>query len=97
MAEIGHLVISPLVLAELDYLVTKFLGTGPAIQVLGHLADRVSVARFEVADVRGGLHSARQVMRQYSALDIGLTNAMNVVVAREIRTDAVFTVGQCGR
>lgn len=92
MAKIGHLVTSPLVLAELDYLLTKFLGAPSAIQVLGHIADRVSIGRFEVADVRGRLHAAREVMRQYIELDIGLTDAMNVVIAQEFRTDTIFTI-----
>ncbi|WP_455351343.1 PIN domain-containing protein [Streptomyces sp. SYSU K217416] len=92
MATIGHLVVPPMVLAELDYLVTRHLGAKSAISVLGHIADKVAVGRFEVPEVGPHLHAARAVMQRYVDLEIGLTDAMNAVLAMEFRTDALFTI-----
>lgn len=92
MPQIGHLVIPPFVLAELDYLITRHMGTDAAVRVLGHINDRVAIGRFEVPEVAPHLQAARAVMRGYSDLSIGLTDAMNTVMAREFRTDAIFTI-----
>ncbi|MFE2427405.1 PIN domain-containing protein [Streptomyces sp. NPDC059373] len=92
LATIGHLVVPPMVLAELDYLVTSYLGSKAAVSVLGHIADKVAIGRFEVPEVGTHLHAARAVMQSYLDLAIGLTDAMNVVLARDFRTDALFTI-----
>lgn len=92
MEGVGHLVVPPMVLAELDYLVTGHLGPKAAITMLGHIADRVAVGRFEVPEVGPHLHAARAVMQRYVDLSIGLTDAMNAVLAKEFRTHAMFTI-----
>lgn len=92
METFGHLVVPPMVLAELDYLITSHLGARAAIDVLGHLTDRVAVGRYEVPEVGAHLAAARAVMQRNLDLNIGLTDAMNVVLAREFRTDALFTI-----
>lgn len=92
MESIGHLVVPPLVLAELDYLITSRLGARTAVTVLGHLTDRVAIGRFEVPEIGPHLGAARALMQRYVELDIGLTGAMNAVLAMEFRTDALFTI-----
>ncbi|MBV2154250.1 PIN domain-containing protein [Kitasatospora sp. SUK 42] len=92
MHTVGHLVISPLVLAELDYLAHTALGPVMAMRILDDIIDRCAIGRFEVPEVGAHLATARAVMRQYPALNIGLTDAINVALAAEFRTDAVLTV-----
>ncbi|MER8105466.1 PIN domain-containing protein [Kitasatospora sp. NPDC094016] len=89
---VGHLVISPLVLAELDYLAHRTLGAAMAMRVLDDIIDRCAIGRFEVPEVGAHLATARAVMRQYPDLNIGLTDAINVALAAAFRTDAVLTV-----
>ena len=86
LATVGHLVVPPMVLAELDYLVTSHLGAKTAMSVLGHIADKVAIGRYEIPEVGAHLHAARAVMQSYVDLAIGLTDAMNVVLARDFRT-----------
>ncbi|MFJ9953446.1 PIN domain-containing protein [Kitasatospora sp. NPDC091207] len=89
---VGHLVISPLVLAELDHLATKALGADAAMRILDDIIDKCAVGRFEVPEVASHLSAARVVTRRYPALTMGLTDAINVALAAEFRTAAVLTV-----
>jgi uncharacterized protein len=88
-AVVGHLVVSPCVLAELDYLVAGRQGPYAAKEVVRYVAGRVAAGRWEVPAVGGLLLAARAVLDDYPA--IGLTDALNVVLAREFRTDVVAT------
>ncbi|MEV7966205.1 PIN domain-containing protein [Sphaerisporangium sp. NPDC088356] len=89
---IGHLVISPLVLAELDYLITSAAGPQAAIAVLDHIMDKIDVKRYEVPEVSPHLRTARALMVRYKTMNIGLTDAMNAALAAEFCTDTVFTL-----
>ncbi|MFE4828104.1 PIN domain-containing protein [Streptomyces sp. NPDC056672] len=91
-AGIGHLVISPMVLAELDYLVTTRISADAALRVLDHIMEEVDVRRYEVPEVSPHLRSARALMSRHKDMEIGLTDAMNAALAAEFRTDAVFTL-----
>ena len=89
---VGHLVISPLVLAELDYLASTGVNPEAALGVLDDIINRCALGRFEVPEVGPYLPTARAVMKRYASLNIGLTDALNVALAMEFRTDAIFTV-----
>ncbi|WP_326824930.1 PIN domain-containing protein [Streptosporangium sp. NBC_01756] len=91
-AQIGHLVISPLVLAELDYLISSRIGQHAAFTVLDHIMGKIDVKRYEVPEVSPHLRTARALMSQYRSMDIGLTDAVNAALAAEFRTDAVLTL-----
>ncbi|MDH6578338.1 PIN domain-containing protein [Kitasatospora sp. MAP5-34] len=90
LRQLGHLVLPPFVLAELDYLLTARAGGPAALQALGYLSQGVLRSRFEVPEVGAHLPAARSVMQTYP--DIGLTGAMNVVLAREFRTSSILTL-----
>ncbi|MFC4060587.1 type II toxin-antitoxin system VapC family toxin [Planomonospora corallina] len=81
-AQISHLVISPLVLAELDCLVTGRIGQNAALAVLDHIMDRVDVKRYEVPELSPHLRTARALMVRHRTMNIGLTDAVNAAVAR---------------
>jgi predicted nucleic acid-binding protein len=90
IAQVGHLVVSACVLAELDYLVASRQGTAQANRILRYVAGRVAGGRWAVPDVTGLLLAAHSVLDDYP--DIGLTDALNVVLAREFRTDVIATL-----
>jgi predicted nucleic acid-binding protein len=89
---IGHMVVPPFVLAELDCLITARAGAGAAVRALEYLSAGVVRGRFEVPEVGAHLGAVQTVMKTYP--DIGLTDAMNVVLAREFRTGAVLTLDE---
>jgi predicted nucleic acid-binding protein len=91
-AQIGHLVVSPLVLAELDYLVSAKVGADAALAVLGHIMDKVDIRRYEVPAVSGHLRAASALMAKYKHLNIGLTDAMNAALAAGFRTNVIFSL-----
>ncbi|WP_239313482.1 MULTISPECIES: PIN domain-containing protein [unclassified Frankia] len=90
--KIGHLVISPFVLSELDYLISTRIGADTAVTVLDHILGKVDIRRYEVADLSPHLHTARALMALYKNMSIGITDAMNAALAAYFRTDAVFTL-----
>ncbi|WP_210575155.1 PIN domain-containing protein [Streptomyces sp. GESEQ-4] len=90
VAAASHLVVTPLVLAELDYLLTTRVGPEAAQGALSHIRDRVAVRRYTVPEVEPHLSTALVTMRRYP--QIGLTDTMNVVMASEYRTDAILTL-----
>ncbi|MFJ2947130.1 PIN domain-containing protein [Streptomyces sp. NPDC087226] len=86
----SHLVVTPLVLAELDYLLTARVGPDAAHAALSHVRDRVAVRRYAVPEIEPHLSTALVTMRRYP--QIGLTDTMNVVMAAEYHTDAILTL-----
>ena len=95
LESIGHLIVSPMVLTELDYLLTLRVGAGTAANALEFIAKQTDARRFEVPDVDPHLHTAIAVMRGYPDADqgkgVGLADAMNVALAAAYRTEVIFT------
>jgi predicted nucleic acid-binding protein len=89
VAGVGHLVVSPCVLTEVDYLLASRQGSLAARDVLGYVAGRVAVGRWEIPDIDARLTAAHELLGKYPA--IGLADAMNVVLARDFHTDAIAT------
>ncbi|MGQ0742849.1 MAG: PIN domain-containing protein [Acidimicrobiales bacterium] len=83
------LVISPYVIAELDYLVATRLGVDAEAQVLTELsAGAYHLAPFGPDDLR----SAVSVIERYEDQQIGLADASLVVLASRHRTRSVLTL-----
>jgi predicted nucleic acid-binding protein len=83
--------VSPMVLAELDYMIAQRFGVKAALGFL----DDVIAGVYEVARVESPeVVAARAVMRMYVDLNIGLTDAMNVVLADRCGTDRILTLDQ---
>ena len=75
--------LSPFVLAELDYLISKFAGQDAEIAFLEDVADEAYLlAPFTAHDV----YRAREVIRQFGGLHIGLADASIVVLSRRFET-----------
>jgi len=83
------LTISPFVLAEVDYLVLKRLGVKTELLVLGELLS----GAWDIAPVTiDQLRRAMDVVKRYADERIGLTDALNVVLAEDTRTKTIATL-----
>lgn len=90
IAQVGHLVVSPCVLAEFDYLVASRQGPQQARAALAYINGRTATGRWEVPPISSGLVAAHALLGDYP--QIGLTDAVNVVLAYENRTDVIATL-----
>jgi predicted nucleic acid-binding protein len=83
------LVVSPFVIAELDYLVATRHGTAAELAVLAELA----AGAWDLATVDAGeLAAAGRVIERYADQAIGVADASNVVLAARYRTRTVATL-----
>ena len=83
------LVVSPYVVAELDYLVASRLGIGAELAVLRELAGGAwDLPGFGAED----LADALRLIERYADQPIGLADASNVVLAARYRTRTVVTL-----
>lgn len=83
--------VTPMVLAEVDYMLTSRFGVQTALDFLDEINDGACVV-YDVVD--GDLRAARELMAQYIDLAIGLTDAMNVVAADRWHTDRILTLDE---
>jgi uncharacterized protein len=95
LARTGHLVVSPMVLTELDYLLTSRIGPAAARNALDFITGQTEARRFEIPDTAPHLRTAMAVMRGYVDADggagVGLVDAMNVALAAAFQTADIFT------
>ncbi|WP_221360199.1 PIN domain-containing protein [Streptomyces beigongshangae] len=95
LARTGHLVVSPMVLTELDYLLTSRIGSAAAMHALDFIAGQTEARRFGIPDTAPHLRTAMAVMRGYADADrgagVGLADAMNVALAAAFQTADIFT------
>ena len=87
----GPLVLSPFVLAELDYLVATRISPAAALALLAEVArGAYRLESFDAADVA----AAHDVIEAYGDLDVGLADASIVVLAQRYETFDVLTLDQ---
>jgi len=85
------IVLSPFVLAELDYFLVRHLGVTVELAFLAEVArGTYELAAFETEDVG----RAHDVIARYSDLRIGVTDASIVVLADRYGTDRVLTLDE---
>lgn len=83
------LVVSPYVIAELDYLVATRLGVDAELAVL----DELSSGAYDVAQLGvGDLRKCRAVVEKYADQQIGITDASLVVLAERLDTVRILTL-----
>lgn len=91
VASTRPLVLSPLVLAELDYLTAQLAGVDAELTLLGELSSGAyELASFGVDD----LIRARAVVERYRDLPLGLADASLVVLADRYETDTILTLDE---
>jgi predicted nucleic acid-binding protein len=88
-ASAGPFLVSEMVLAELDYLVLSRYGVEAEFKMLEALADGSWTIESLTADE---LPTAKTVVTRHRDLEIGLTDATNVVLAHRFRTPTIFTL-----
>jgi hypothetical protein len=91
LAEHRPLVLSPLVLAELDYLTARIAGVDAELTLLAEL----SSGAYELAPfTRDDLAEAAAVVERYRDLPLGLTDASLVVLADRYDIDVIGTLDE---
>ena len=89
------LVVSPLVLTELDHLVHRDLGFSAAMQVTDALMARMLDGSYRLAELKHvDLAAAQEIRAKYEGLRLDLADAVGVVLADRFRTDSIFTLDQ---
>lgn len=84
-------ILSPFVLAELDYLIQRFAGVEAEMLFLADVAKGAyELAPFEKED----LEQAGQIIRKYKQLRVGLADASIVVLAARYATRDVLTLDE---
>lgn len=84
----GPLILSPFVLAELDYLTATRAGVRAELNLLGDVASGIyTVAHFDRFDVG----QAVTLVERYQQMNIGIADASLVVLAAKYRTTRLLT------
>ncbi|MEV8551799.1 PIN domain-containing protein [Streptomyces glaucescens] len=91
----GLLVMSPLLLAELDHVATRELGREAALSAVDDLRRWMSRGRVVIPEItEDHLAAAQSVRVRYGGLDLDLADAVNLALAAEYDTDAILTLGR---
>jgi predicted nucleic acid-binding protein len=93
LQEAGTVILSPLVLAEVDHLARARLGGAARTTILELMLTQVRRMRFQVPDIGAEtVATAVAVISRYADLDLDLADAVSVALAADYRTDAVLTL-----
>lgn len=93
LREAGTVVISPLVLAEVDHLAKARFGALARATIIDFVLAQARQLRFQIPETSIEiLDAARMIQKQYSGLDLDLADAVNVGLAAQYRTDAILTL-----
>ena len=93
LQEAGTVVISPLVLAEVDHLAKARFGASARTTIIDFVIAQARQLRFQIPETSiEVLDAARMVQKQYASLDLDLADAVNVGLAAQYRTDAILTL-----
>lgn len=89
------LLVSPLVLTELDHLIHRDFGFKAAVQVAQALTDRMADGRYRLAPLANtDLLAAADIRTRYASLQLDLADAIGVVLAHRHHTNEIFTLDQ---
>ncbi|MFC9390457.1 PIN domain-containing protein [Streptomyces venezuelae] len=89
----GLLVMSPLLLAEFDHVATREIGREAALSAVDDIRHWMRRGRVSMPEITEDHLGAAQMIRlRYAALDLDLTDAVNVALAAEYDTDAILTL-----
>ncbi|MDY0815932.1 PIN domain-containing protein [Kitasatospora purpeofusca] len=91
----GMLVISPVLLSELDHLARRLLGPAASMVAIDDVRRRVRSGRAVLPEITADTLDAAQAVRaRHLDLRLDLTDAVNVALAADFRTDAILTLDQ---
>ncbi|QIS14486.1 PIN domain-containing protein [Nocardia arthritidis] len=93
LEQAGLIVLSPMVLAELDHVGRRALGHRIAVEMIEDLATQARTTRFAIAAITPDvLDQANLIRRLYPKLRLDLADAVNVTLAADYETDAILTI-----
>lgn len=93
LREAGTLVVSPVLLSEIDHVVRRVLGRDAAHQAIDDIRRWVRAGRAVLPEVTADiLDTAQAVRARYLDLRLDLADAVNVAFAAQFRTNAVLTL-----
>lgn len=93
LRDAGAVVVSPLVLTEVDHLAKARFGAQARTAIIEFILGQVRQSRFEIPETGLTiLSTARLVQQRHASLDLDLADAVNVALAAQYRTDAVLTL-----
>jgi predicted nucleic acid-binding protein len=93
LAEAGTVLVSPLVLTEVDHLARARFGSDALSALIDFIVLQARRERFHVPEITVDLlEAARKVQRKYAGLDLDLADGVNVALAAEYRTCCVLTL-----
>jgi uncharacterized protein len=93
LREAGAVIISPLVLTEVDHVAKARFGPLARTAIIDFILAQARLERFQIPETSLEiLGTARLVQRRYGGLDLDLADAVNVALAAQYRTDAVLTL-----
>lgn len=91
----GAVVVSPLVLTELDHVGRRVLGRVATSEAIDTILRWSRAGRVVLPQVPPGLlEAAQQVRGHYEDLDLDLADAVNVALAADFVTDTLLTLDQ---
>jgi uncharacterized protein len=87
----GPIVVPMAILAEVDYLLSNWLGVDAELEFL----DSVESGAFELEPFTGSdLERCREILTQYRDLKLGLADAAVMATAERLGTDRILTVDE---
>lgn len=93
LRDAGTLIVSPVLLGELDHVVRRVLGREAADQAIDDIRHWTRAGRAVLPEVTADiLDTAQAVRARYLDLRLDLADAVNVAFAAQFRTDAVLTL-----
>lgn len=93
LQQAGLVIISPLVLAEVDHVAKARFGSQARTSIIDFILTQTRRSRFQIPPT--GLEildTARLVQQHYASLDLDLADAVNVALAAQCGSDAVLTL-----
>lgn len=85
------LIVSPFVLAEIDYMITKYANVQAEVDFLGDVA----AGAYVIAPVGASdIARALEIIERYRDVDVGLTDASIVVLSERYETRDVLTLDE---
>jgi uncharacterized protein len=93
LRDAGTLVISPVLLSELDHVAQRVLGRAAAYQAIDDIRRWARAGRAVLPEVTAEtLDTAQAVRSRYLNLGLDLADAVNVALAAQFRTNVVLTL-----
>jgi predicted nucleic acid-binding protein len=93
MRQAALIVVSPLVILEIEHITTRNVDRKAAYAVNDWVLGQERSGRFAIPELSAGtLCKAHKVQNHYSALRLDLTDAVNVVLAEAYDTEIILTL-----